>query len=133
MSPKMGIEPKTITKLQKKNITKLHPRTQQSSAQEGHNTFRVMNFSLHEMIKSFQELEISIGISVFSSPALFSVLIPYALLESSVFSDAKARLFMIKLIWMSSADIIFLTWLKFKASFCIYLRIIDIVFLFLLH
>ena len=71
-SPKMGIKPKTITKIQPMSITKLQPKNPQSSVQEGHNTFRVMNFSLHEMIKPFQNLEIPIRISVFSSPALLN-------------------------------------------------------------
>ena len=129
----METEPKTITKLQNRTSWSSRSRTQQSLAQEGYDTFRVMNFSLHEIIKSFQDLEIPIGISAFSSPALFSVLTPFGSLESFVFSDAKARLFIIKLIRMSSADIIFLAWLKFKASFCICLRIIGMVFLFLQH
>ena len=108
MSLKWGSNPKLSRSSKRRTSRSSRPRTQQSSAQEGHDTFRVMNFSLHEMIKSFQDLEIPIGISAFSSPALFSVLIHFGLLESFVFSDAKARLFMIKLIRMSSADIIFL-------------------------
>ena len=48
------------------------PRTPQSSVQEGHDTFRVMNYLLHEMIKPFQDLETPIRISAFSSPALLN-------------------------------------------------------------
>ena len=128
MYAKWGSNPRLSRRSKRRTSRSSRPRTQQSSAQEGHYIFRVMNLPLHEMIKSFQDLEIPIVISAFSSPALFSVLIPFGLLESFVFSDAKARLFIIKLIRMSSANIIFLACLKFKASFCICLRIIDMVF-----
>ena len=130
---KWGSNPRLSWSFKRRTSRSSRPRTQQSSAQEGHDTFKVLNFSLHEMIKSFKYLEIPIGISAFSSPALFSVLIPLGLLGSFVFSDSKARLFMIKLIRKSSTDICFLTKLKFKASFCICLQIIDMVILFLHH
>ena len=130
---KWGSNPRLSRSSKRRTSQSSRPRTQQSSAHEGHDTFRVMNFSLHEMIKSFQDLEIPIGISAFSFSSLLLVLIPFGLLKSFVFSDAKAKLFKINLIRMSSADIIFLAWLKFKASFCICLRIIEMVFLFLHH
>ena len=100
----MRIEPRLSRSSKRRTSRSSRPRTQQSSVQEGHETFRVMNFSLQEMIKSFHDLEIPTGISAFNFPALFSVLIPFGMLESFVFSDAKARLFIIKLIRMSSAD-----------------------------
>ena len=85
----MGIKLRLSRSSNRRTSRSSHLRTQQSSAQEDHDTFRVINFSLHEMIKSFQDLEISIGISAFSSPALFLVLIPFGLLKSFVFSDEK--------------------------------------------
>ena len=61
-----------------KTITKLPPKNPKSSAQEGHETFRVIIFSLHEMVKSFKDLEIPIWISAFSSPAQLSGIISAA-------------------------------------------------------